>query len=426
MTPLTRAQHHGTRIRTVLGSGLLIGGLVTGAAACGGSGHPLSAKPYDATGQIAFSGDGDGDAERALDPDRPLELTAKSGGRITDVTAGDTAGHRIRGELSEDGSRWRSTSRLAAGVRYTLRVSTEDGDGAPGLRVIDFRTASAERRLRVTFGPEKGTYGVGQPITAELSRPVKDRAARARVESSLRVSSRPAVSGAWHWVDDKTLHYRPRAFWPARATIEARSTLDGVDTGRGSRGGASKPLRIRTGPRVEVVTDARNHTLTLRRDGKVVKTVPVTTGKPGFETRNGTKIVLAKEPFVRMRSTTVGIAAGSSESYDLPVQWAVRLTWSGEYVHAAPWSVGSHGSANVSHGCTGMSMENAKWFFDAVRPGDIVRVVGSEGEDMTPFDNGFGDWNLTWAKWSEGSALRGPVRRQQAGPAQPARLRPQL
>ncbi|KNE81504.1 MULTISPECIES: L,D-transpeptidase [Streptomyces] len=417
--------NHNPRIRTVLGSGLLIGGLVTATAACGGPGPSLTAKPYDATGQIAFSGDGS--EGRALDPDKPLEITARGGGgRITDVTATDTAGHRIRGELNDDGTRWRSTSQLTAGVRYTLRVSTENRGGAPGLRVIHFETAPADRRLRVTFGPDAGTYGVGQPITAELSRPVRDRAARGRVESSLQVVSRPRVAGAWHWVDEKTLHYRPRDFWPAHATIEVRSALGGVEAAKGLRGGSSKPLRIRTGPRVEAVTNARTHTLTFKRDGKVVRTIPVTTGKPGFETRNGTKIVLAKEAFVRMRGTSVGIAAGSAESYDLPVHWAVRVTWSGEYVHAAPWSVGSQGSANVSHGCTGMSMANAKWFFDHVRLGDIVKVVGSEGETMTPFDNGFGDWNLDWAKWSAGSALHGPAEREDTGPAEPARLRPQF
>jgi hypothetical protein len=108
-----------------------------------------------------------------------------------------------------------------------------------------------------------------------------------------------------------------------------------------------------------------------------------------------------------MKSASIGIAAGSSDSYDLSVYWATRVTWSGEYVHAAPWSEGSQGAANVSHGCTGMSTENAEWFFDHVRQGDIVHVVNSQGAMMTPFDNGFGDWNLTWDQWKQGSALAG-------------------
>lgn len=171
------------------------------------------------------------------------------------------------------------------------------------------------------------------------------------------------------------------------------------------------------------VTDAAAHQLTVYKNGEEIKQIPVTTGKPGFETRNGVKVVLAKERFVRMRSTTVGIAEGSSESYDLDVHFATRVTWSGEYVHAAPWSVGSQGYANVSHGCVGMSTANAEWFFDTFRPGDLVEVVNSEGDTMEPFGNGFGDWNVTWDKWREGSALTGsgktPDTAQQA-----ARLRP--
>lgn len=381
-------------------------------------------RPYDAAKQVAFNVN----EGSKLDPDKPLEITAKGGdGRITDVTATDGAGRYVRGELSADGSRWRNTSPLAAGAHYTVRVSTENDDGAPGRRVLSFDTQPvADKRLRVTFGPEAGTYGVGQPVTAELNRPVKGREARAIVERALRVDSQPGVEGAWYWVDDKTLHYRPREFWPAHTAIEVHSGLDGVRVAKGLYGGSSKPLRLRIGDRVEAVTDAAKYKMTVKRNGKVIRTLPVTTGKAGFETRNGIKVVLAKEPYVRMRSSTVGIAAGSGDSYDLGVYWATRVTWSGEYVHAAPWSTGSQGAANVSHGCTGMSTADAKWFFKTFRLGDIVRVVNSGGETMTPFDNGFGDWNLDWNKWRGGSAV-GPAGNSSGGdPSVTARLRPEV
>jgi hypothetical protein len=133
-----------------------------------------------------------------------------------------------------------------------------------------------------------------------------------------------------------------------------------------------------------------------------VRTIPVTLGKPGFDTRNGIKVVLAQQAVVRMDSSTVGIAPGSPNAYDLIVHWATRLTWSGEFVHAAPWSQGSQGKANVSHGCTGMSDADAHWFFDHTRRGE---VVNSKGPMMAPFGNGFGDWNLSWDQWRKGSAL---------------------
>ena len=123
----------------------------------------------------------------------------------------------------------------------------------------------------------------------------------------------------------------------------------------------------------------------------------------------GVYLVLEQSPVVLMDSSTIGIPAGSSESYHKDVHWDTRVTWSGEYVHAAPWSVDEQGIANVSHGCTGMSTANAHWFYDTVRRGDVVQVVNSYGHRMETFSNGFGDWNLSWDDWLKGSALGRPV-----------------
>ncbi|WP_070197486.1 L,D-transpeptidase [Streptomyces oceani] len=391
--------------RTTIGCSLTLLPLVAGLAGCGGAGSsPLAAEPYDASDQVAVSAEADSDT---VDYEKPLEVTTTdTEGRITDVIATDGAGRRVAGELSEDGSRWRSTGDLAAGVRYTVVVSTEDGSGAPGQRTLHFETKPADgRKLDVTFGPEKGTYGVGQPLVAELSHRVSEPGQRRLVESGLRVESSPQVEGAWHWVDDKTLHYRPKEYWPAHATISASASLAGARIRDGLRGGDVQPLRIRTGDRVEALVDVDSYTMTVRKDGEKLRTVPVTTGKSGFETRNGTKVILGKQQFVRMRGTSIGIPAGSAESYDLPVHWTTRITRSGEFLHAAPWSSGSHGSANVSHGCTGMSTANAKWFYELVDRGDVVKFVDGNGTTMPAFGNGFGDWNMSWEKWRAGSAL---------------------
>lgn len=417
--------NHSPRIRTVLGCTVLVAALGASTAACGNSSHPLSAKPYDAASQISFNGPAGG-AKKA-DPDKPLEVTAQGDeSRITDVTAQDALGRYVAGELSADGTRWHTTAPLTANTRYTVRVSTEDEDGEPGRKVLGFDTGrpSKEKALKVTFGPQKGTYGVGQPITAELNKPVRDEKSRALVERSLRVDSKPAVDGSWYWVDSTELHYRPKGYWPTQAKITASSRLEGVKIRDGLWGGSSKPLTISTGDRIVAVTDASAHSMTVYRNGKEINSMPVTTGKAGFETRNGIKVVLGKEYYVRMRGETIGISEGSSDAYDLPVYYATRVTWSGEYVHAAPWSVGAQGSANVSHGCTGMSTNNAAWFYDTVRQGDIVKVVNSYGSEMDPFGNGFGDWNVSWKKWKAGSALT--KKADKPDPAQQARLSPEV
>jgi lipoprotein-anchoring transpeptidase ErfK/SrfK len=413
------------RTRTVIGGSLLVmTALGAGLTACGAGGHPLPAEPFDAADQISVNTpDGDG---RKADPDKPLEITTEDGGgRITDVTAVDAAGRRLAGELSADGTRWHSTSPLAADAHYTVRVSTEDEAGAPGRRVVAFDTGApaGKQRLGVTFGPASGTYGVGQPVTAQLSRPVTGRAQRAAVERGLRVESVPAVTGAWYWVNDKELHYRPEDYWPAHATVRVRSDLAGVRVGDRLRGTASEPVTLTIGERVLAVTDASAHRMTVYKNDAEIQRFPVTTGKPGFETRNGVKVVLAKQRLVRMRGTSIGIAEDSPDSYDLQVHYATRVTWSGEYVHAAPWSVDSQGYENVSHGCVGMSTEDAEWFYDHIREGDVVKVLNSNGRTMEPFGNGFGDWNVPWKTWRKGSALN-PAPPTAPNLTETARLRP--
>lgn len=385
-----------------------------------------------------------GDAARAAraaalptDADAPLEIALADPGRLTDVTVSDAHGRQLAGSLGADGANWQNTEPLRAGETYTVQVGAQDAAGTPVGVTMAFRTAPPASddgggRLTAEFGPLPGTYGAGRIVTADLSHPVPadDLLARARVERALQVTSEPHVEGAWHWVDDSTLHYRPRTYWPAHTVVRVRSGLDGVEVGGQGYGGPSDGTEFTIGDRIEAVTDSAAHEMTVRRNGRVIRTIPVTTGKAGFRTRSGIKVVLRKEPKVRMRGDTVGIKRGTSEFYDLPVLWATRVTWSGEYIHAAPWSVDAQGEENVSHGCTGMSTEDAAWFFETVREGDIIEVVNSGGEPMAPFANGFGDWNLDWRTWLAGSALSAG-RGVAGGPAygsasSPSRLHPTI
>ncbi|MFD4814964.1 L,D-transpeptidase family protein, partial [Streptomyces sp. NPDC058418] len=215
----------------------------------------------------------------------------------------------------------------------------------------------------------------------------------------------------------------PKDYWPANGTVTATSNLQGVKVSKQLYGDATKPMKMSTGDRIEAIVDASAHYMTVFRNGEEINNIPVTTGKPGFSTRNGIKVVLGKEYFVRMRGATVGIGGG--ENYDLPVYWATRVTWSGEYVHAAPWSVGSQGSANVSHGCVGRSTGYAAWFYETVQEGDLVQVVNSAGDYMEEFGNGYGDWNIDWSDWRDGSVLQAGTR-EGSSPNDAARLRPQV
>jgi lipoprotein-anchoring transpeptidase ErfK/SrfK len=149
----------------------------------------------------------------------------------------------------------------------------------------------------------------------------------------------------------------------------------------------------------------KTHQMKVYRDGQLLRTIPITTGQqPKFTTRSGIKVIVEKFRKKRMNSETIGIDPHSPDGYNLAgVEYAMRVTNSGEFVHAAPWSVASQGHANVSHGCTGMSTSNAGWLYGQSIPGDVVEYTGTS-KPMT-LTNGYGDWNVDWTSWERGSAL---------------------
>lgn len=401
--------------------------LLSPLAGCSGGGGESAGKPpraVDAATLVSTS------PAAGADPGTPFTVTAKSGDKITDVTLSGPGGAVVAGTLDAGGHSWHSVGPLLPGTHYTVRIAAADTKGARGESTSDVTTKAADKLLTATLGPDGGpaVYGVGEPLTVQLSEPVTDPAARQQVERGLSVYSQPVLTGAWHWVDSKNLHFRPQEYWPANAAIRLTFDVQGQPFGDGMYGGAASRIAFHTGDRVEALVDASTDELTFKRNGQVVNTIPVTTGKPGFDTRNGIKVVLGQERVVQMSSETIGIAKGSEESYDLKVEWATRVTWSGEYVHAAPWSVASQGVENVSHGCTGMSTDNAEWFYDQTRVGDIVQVVNSKGHPMEPFGNGFGDWNVSWSDWLKGSALGKEVSTSSSTPVADATatLRPQV
>jgi lipoprotein-anchoring transpeptidase ErfK/SrfK len=249
-----------------------------------------------------------------------------------------------------------------------------------------------------TYTPDGGTtVGVAQPISITFDRPIADKAA---VESRLTVDSSPTVSGAWHWFGDQRVDYRPQQYWAAGTKVTLHMRLDGVKSGS-AYGKQNRDVAFTIGRSLVATEDVNAKTMTVAVGGKttVLKT---SSGKPGFETWNGTMVVLEKQQDIPMNSSTVGIFG--VQAYDIPnVYWTVQLTTSGTFVHAAPWNAGKFGVVNGSHGCIGMSTDDAKWFFDQVIPGDPVTVVNSK--DTVRGDNGFGDWNLAWTDWTAGSAV---------------------
>jgi len=340
-------------------------------------------------------------ASSDVSPAEPVTVTAQNG-TLTEVTLTDGKDRVVPGQLSADGSQWDvEPGTLRLGQKYLITARAVDEQGKETTRTGFFVTVEPRKELTTSISPLDGqTVGVGMPVVVRFSHQVRDRAA---VEAALTVTSSKPVEGAWSWVSDEEVHYRPKDYWPTHTKVRLKVGLRSVDAGRGVWGTSNRTIRFETGASMVSVVDVDRHRLTVFRNGKKARVIPVSTGKAGFLTRNGTKVVLEKHTLKVMDASTIGISPGDPEYYRLDVPYALRVTWSGEFVHAAPWSVGSQGRANVSHGCVGMRTSDAIWLFNRTLVGDIIKVKGSPRE-IEP-GNGYTDWNVSWAEWLEGSAL---------------------
>ena len=321
--------------------------------------------------------------------------------RSVKVRGGDGV---LQGDLAADKSSWTSTGRLEPGTDYVVVSVGVGADGKPTRTRTTFHTQdlALEAQTYPSVAPLAGeTVGVGMPVIVTFDVPVKDQAL---FEKNMTVSSTPKQAGSWRWMSDQEVHWRPDRYWKAGSDVTVDVDVNSLPAGNGVFGQESRSIDFHVGQSVVSKVNAQTHQMRTFIDGKLARTTPITTGKPGFTTRSGTKVIMEKFRSKRMNSETVGIARDAPEGYDInDVEYAMRVTYSGEFLHAAPWSVASQGNANVSHGCTGMSTANAKWIYDISKRGDIVEYTGTD-RPMT-LTNGFGDWNLSPAEYAKGSAL---------------------
>ncbi|MBL0747442.1 L,D-transpeptidase [Nocardioides baculatus] len=404
----TRASAHlrSARRRTTLAAAVLA--LAGSLAACtssstegpsrsdgpAGTSGSASAKPDPVRLSTSFT-----DAA-AVTLDHPLTVGA-DGGTLDTVEVTSAAG-AVAGEVA-DGT-WTSSDRLEPGTDYTITASTIRSDGRTVERTRSFHTVdlTLDEQTFASIAPLDGeTVGVGMPVIVTFDLPVTDKAL---FEKHMHVTSTPAQRGSWYWMSDQEAHYRPASYWKAGTDVSVDLDLNSLPAGNGIYGQESRTIDFQIGDAHVYKVNAQTHQMQVFSNGKLLRTLPITTGKPGFTTRSGTKVIIEKFDEKRMNSETVGINRNNPEAYDIDdVQWAMRVTFSGEFIHAAPWSVGSQGYANVSHGCTGMSTADAGWLYAMSRRGDVVEYTGTERQ-MT-LQNGYGDWNLSYPDWKTGSAL---------------------
>lgn len=298
---------------------------------------------------------------------------------------------------------WTSSDLLEPGVKYTFSLTATDQSGEQQTTKRSFSTAdlTLDDQIWTKVYPDGGTVGIGMPVIATFDLPVVDKAT---FEKHMEVTSQPAQEGSWYWLSDREAHWRPQNYWKPGTKVHVEANLNGVPAGGGRFGEQTVVTDFTIGRAVIAKVNLTTHMMDVNINGKKAKSIPISGGRPGWETRSGVKVIMEKFTDFTMKAESIGLKEGDKDYYhDVKVKRALRITHSGEFLHSAPWSVAQQGHENVSHGCTGMSDANSIWLYDNMRVGDVVETVGSK-KPMT-MGNGYADWNLSWATWQQGSAL---------------------
>jgi lipoprotein-anchoring transpeptidase ErfK/SrfK len=232
------------------------------------------------------------------------------------------------------------------------------------------------------------------PVVVQFDAPIPDQW-KAAVERRLFVQSKPAQVGVWHWYGDDQVLYRPRVYWQPGTVLTVRSALDGLPVGNRFVD-TDRAATVTIGHNQGYMVSNKDKTLYAYRDGKLVKSFPVSLGKPSTPTSSGKFVLMSREYSTVFKTS----------EYTTTAYYDERFTWDGQYLHAAPWSVADQGSTNVSHGCVNLATDNARWIFENSQVGDPLTVVGTEVH-LTPGD-GWTVWDLDWNEYVAGSALPHP------------------
>ncbi|MDQ7908039.1 Ig-like domain-containing protein [Phytohabitans sp. ZYX-F-186] len=345
-------------------------------------------------------------ADQARDVPVSAEVgTAVKGGRVTAVRITDDKGAEVKAEPREDASAWVPNKPLQPRRTYTAEVTATGDSGKTVTRKTTFTTLAKSTKPAITstlYFSDGRTYGTAMPVTVAFDPPIAKQD-RADVQRRLFVKTNPAQPGAWSWVPDGSqVYYRAPDFWRPGTTISVRAGLQGLPIGKGRVGDVDRTATAKVGRQVALEIDNATKQMSVRRDGKLLRKIPVSLGKPSTPTSSGKMVIMEKHDF-----TTFDTRGEPDGGYVVDVADAQRLTWGGEFIHGAPWSEGDQGNRNVSHGCTNISAAAANWLMGVTQVGDLVTVKGTEVK-LEP-GNGWTAWNVSWDDFVKGSALPVPA-----------------
>ena len=333
------------------------------------------------------------------DPSAGITVTATSGTlknvTVRTGTGSAVSGSAVSGKLSQGGKVWRSTWALDVSQPYTVTATASEGGSGTVKVTSKFRTLTPSRTFRTQiFEGYQQAYGVGMPVILNFSQPITNKAA---VERALQLRTSKPVVGAWYWDGSQQLDFRPRDYWPADTTVSFTGHLNGVQGAPGVYGFHTLTQTFDIGPSLVAIANTATHRTQIYYNGKLRYNWPISSGRPGDATPDGSYVTIEKGNPVQM----------TGPGYSLSVPWSVRFTFSGDYYHDAYWSVGEQGFENVSHGCVNLSPADAETYYKLAVPGDPITVVRSPKAGI--WDNGWTEWFLTWPDYLKGSALHEAV-----------------
>jgi lipoprotein-anchoring transpeptidase ErfK/SrfK len=318
----------------------------------------------------------------------------------TTVKVTDAKGAEVKGTLDKDAKTFTPTKALSYNTKYTVTVSGPAADGKGGTSSSAFTTMKAPTKVvrATSFLGDGMTVGVGMPLIVKFNRAIPV-SYRDDVERRMVVTSSPAQEGTWHWISPTEVHFRPEVYWKANSKVFYRVSLAGVPLGNGYYGKTDMTVDIKVGRSMIMTVSNRTKQMTVTENGKVIKKLPVSLGKPSTPSSSGTMVVIQKLRHTIFDTTDTDPVNG----YKTPIDYAQRITWSGQFIHAAPWSEGKQGHTNVSHGCVNVSEKMGAWLFARTLMGDVIKVSGTE--EKLKDGNGWTDWNMSYAEYKKGSYL---------------------
>jgi lipoprotein-anchoring transpeptidase ErfK/SrfK len=331
-----------------------------------------------------------------VSPAGPFKV-AVTEGKLVSVALTNADGEQVAGAPAADGTSWVASEPLGYDKTYTWTGTAVGNDGKEAPITGAFRTVAPGRQIRgsLNVGDDQ-TYGVAMPVAVEFSGPVSDKAS---VQKALKLETSVPTEGAWAWLSDTEVHWRPKAYWTPGTTVKVNANLYGVPHGDGAYGSQDVSVHFTIGRALIATADTQTHRFVVTKDGQQLFDFPSSYGlesDPGRVTRSGIHVVISKSAEVSM----------TNPKYDyenVKVPWGVQISYNGEYVHGYEGSRYAQGSENVSHGCVNLAPENAKLYFDEVIPGDPVNVTGSSVA-LSEEDRTYYDWTLDWNAWLAKSA----------------------